>query len=159
MGAAREPDQADFDLDRFIDMFDEAMMSQDPRVIETLRKLMMIVVLTRPEVPAQGYDGGRKTGPLRRMHEDLNHLNNRMHRMDEEIRSLASRTHQAESYSKRYGFVEERTLADEKISWEQVAAKQMASQIDADVLKNLSRKINGGYTLGPETSIKGLKDA
>lgn len=150
-GAAREPDQADLDLDRFIDMFDEAMMSQDPRVIETLRKLMMIVVLTRPEVSAQGYDGGRKTGPLRRMHEDLNHLNNRMHRMEDEIQSLANRTHQAESYSKRYGFVEEKT------KWEQVAAQQMASQIDADVLKNLSRKINGGYTLGPETSIKGLK--
>jgi len=58
-GAVREPDQADFDLDRFIDMFDEAMMSSDPRVIETLRKLMMIVVLTRPETPAQGHDDGR----------------------------------------------------------------------------------------------------
>ena len=155
-GAARESDQADFDLDRFIDMFDEAMMSQDPRVIETLRKLMMIVVLTRPEIPAQVVG---RTGPLRRLYEDLNNLNSRMHRMDEEIRSLASRTHQAESYSKRYGFVEERTLADEKISWEQVAAKQMASQIDEDMKRNIIRKINAGYTLGPEQKIKGLKDA
>jgi hypothetical protein len=149
-GAAREPDQADFDLDRFIDMYDEAMMSQDPRVIETLRKLMMIVVLTRPETPAQGhdgYDGGRKTGPLRRLYEDLNHLNNRMHRMDEELSSLKHRMYSDRAATQTYD------------AWEQVAAKQMASQIDADVLKNISRKINGGYTLGPETSTKGLKDA
>ena len=137
MGAVREAEQADFDLDRFIDMFDEAMMSEDPRVIETLRKLMMIVVLTRPEIPNH-HD--RRTGPLRSLYEDFHHMNQRMHRMEEEIRSLASRTHQAESYSKRYGFVEERTLADEKIKWEQVAAKQMSSQIDADIFKKLSRK-------------------
>ena len=49
MGAARDPDQADFDLERFINMFDEAMTSKDPRVMETLRSLMMIVTLTRPE--------------------------------------------------------------------------------------------------------------
>jgi hypothetical protein len=147
-GAARELDQADFDLDHFIDMFDEAMMSRDPRVIETLRKLMMIVVLTRPEIPAQGHD--RRSGPLRRLYEDLNNLNSRMHRMDEELSSLKHRMY-ADRDTQRYGVVEE------KIKWEQVAAKQMASQIDADVLKNLSRKINGGYTLSPETSIKGLK--
>ena len=49
MSAAREKDQADFDLERFVDMFDTAMTSNDPRVVETLRKLMMIVALTRPE--------------------------------------------------------------------------------------------------------------
>ena len=49
MSAARELDQSDFDLDRFVDMFDEALTSTDPRVVETLRKLMMIVALTRPE--------------------------------------------------------------------------------------------------------------
>jgi len=48
MSAAREKDQADFDLERFVDMFDTAMTSNDPRVVETLRKLMMIVALTRP---------------------------------------------------------------------------------------------------------------
>jgi hypothetical protein len=64
MGAAREPDQADFDLDRFVDMFDEAMTSKDPRVVETLRKLLMIVALTRPETYE---DHGRRSGPLRRL--------------------------------------------------------------------------------------------
>ena len=143
-GAARESDQADFDLDRFIDMFDEAMMSQDPRVIETLRKLMMIVVLTRPEIPAQVVG---RTGPLRRLYEDLNNLNSRMHRMDEELSSLKHRMYSDRAATQTYD------------AWEQVAAKQMASQIDEDVKRNIIRKINAGYTLGPEQKIKGLKDA
>ena len=74
MGAAREKDQADFDLERFIDMFDTAMTSDDPRVVETLRKLMMIVALTAPETRKEHH---RNSGPLRRLFEDMNHLNNR----------------------------------------------------------------------------------
>lgn len=150
-GAARLPDQADFDLDRFIDMFDEAMMSQDPRVIETLRKLMMIVVLTRPEIPEEGHN--HRSGPLRRLYEDLNHLNNRMHRMEEEFNSLKHRMYSDRAATQTYGAIDGGT------SWEQVAAKQMASQIDEDVKRNIIRKINASYTLGPEQSRKGLKDA
>ena len=36
MGAAREKDQADFDLEQFIDLFDEALTSNDPRVKQAL---------------------------------------------------------------------------------------------------------------------------
>lgn len=86
MGAAREKDQADFDLERFIDMFDEAMTSRDPRVIDTLRSLMMIVTLTRPESATVPID--RNRGPLRRLFEDVNHLNRRLHTLEEELRSL-----------------------------------------------------------------------
>ena len=85
MSAMREKDQADFDLDRFIDMFDEAMTSSDPRVIETLRSLMMIVTLTRSETRM---NHGRNNGPLRRLYEDLNDLNRSMQRMHDEIRQL-----------------------------------------------------------------------
>ena len=38
--AMRDKAQADFDIDRFVDLFDKAMTSSDPRVIETLRKLI-----------------------------------------------------------------------------------------------------------------------
>lgn len=86
MMAAREKDQADFDLERFIDMFDEAMTSQDPRVIDTLRSLMMIVTLTRPE--SAGIPIDRNRGPLRRLYDDVHNINRRLQHHEEELRSL-----------------------------------------------------------------------
>ena len=141
MNAAREPDQADFDLERFIDMFDEALTSKDERVINALHSLLMMTILTKSETygtPATD----RQRGPLRRMQEDLNHLSNRLHRMEEEIGSM--RNH-----------IYDEAGGPSPARWEQVAQKQMASQIDEDMKRNLIRKINNPYTLGPEQS-KGL---
>ena len=76
MSAARDPDQSDFDLERFINMFDEALTSRDPRVIDALRGLMMMVTLTRSETRDVMED--RRTGPLRRLVEDVNALHNRI---------------------------------------------------------------------------------
>jgi hypothetical protein len=133
MSAAREPDQADFDLDRFIDLFDEAMTSKDPRVVETLRNLLMIVTLTRPETYNK-HD--RRAGPLRRLFEDMHDLNRRVNRMEEE-------QHQRErerAYPKQWPAAEDKyTLA---------TAAQMAQHIDADVMRKLSKQtaitVNGG---------------
>ena len=137
MSAARDPDQADFDLERFIDMFDVAMTSDDPRVVETLRKLMMIVALTQPEAPS-----GDFKGPLRRLFEDMNHLNRRMHRMDEEIDRINRSTRQ-EREAYHWEDQEKYTLD---------AAKNLAAQIDNDVMRKLSAQtamaINGGQING-----------
>jgi len=151
MGAAREPDQADFDLERFVDLFDEAMTSRDPRVVETLRNLLMIVALTRPETYQEH---GRRSGPLRRLFEDMHDLNRRVSRQDEEIRALSSdikRTTQPYRWE-----------AEDKYTM--TASAQMAQQIDHDVLDQLRRqqhqaamRINGGLTLGPENKAKGLR--
>jgi len=73
MSAAREKDSADFDLDRFINMFDEALTSQDPRVIDALRGLLMIVTLTRPEARTSV-----ERGPLRSLVNDVTNLNRRL---------------------------------------------------------------------------------
>jgi len=73
MSALREKDSADFDLDRFINMFDEALTSQDPRVIDALRGLLMIVALTRPEAKTSV-----ERGPLRRLVNDVTNLNRRL---------------------------------------------------------------------------------
>lgn len=132
MGAAREKDQADFDFERFVNMFDEAMTSEDPRVIETLRSLMMIVTLTRPE--SNDVYNSRK-GPLRRAFEDMNHLWKRIEQMEEELRQM----HQRMSQSER-GRWHREEMAMEKYKME--AAAQMAQSIDDDVMKNLARKIN-----------------
>jgi hypothetical protein len=146
MGAAREPDQADFDLERFIDMFDEAMTSKDPRVIETLRSLMMIVTLTRPEA-RPGHD--RNSGPLRRLFQDMHDLNRSINRIDEELRNVTNEV--------RRGLQPYRWEAEDKYTM--AGAAKMAQSIDHDVLNQLRQQqvqaakvINGGMTLGPENA-------
>lgn len=133
MGAAREKDQADFDFERFVNMFDEAMTSKDPRVMETLRSLMMIVALTRPE--SNDIHNQRK-GPLRRAFDDMNHMWKRMEQMEEELRQM----HQRMSQSERMRGSWPREEAYDKYSM--AAAAQMAQSIDQDVMQSISRKIN-----------------
>jgi hypothetical protein len=130
MSAAREPDHADFDLDRFINLFDEAMTSKDPRVIETLRSLMMIVVLTRPET-SEPFTNRR--GPLRRLFDDVNNLTNRIHRMEEELRDVQTRSSRDRVYDRVYNWdnQDKFTMA--------AAAAQQAHSIDEDFLQKLNK--------------------
>lgn len=81
MNGSRENNQPDFDLDRFIDMFDQAMVSTDPRVVDALRSLMMMVILTKPEV-ASGPVINRKQTPLRGIYDDLETLKRRMSQVE-----------------------------------------------------------------------------
>lgn len=90
MGGSREKVQADFDLERFIDMFDEALTSKDERVVNALRSLMMMVILTKPEGRDQSGDG--ENGPLRQLFDDLHNLNRRMHSMENTLSQVDYRT-------------------------------------------------------------------
>jgi len=77
-------DQSDFDLERLVDMFDEAMSSQDPRVVHALRDLMMMVALTRPEskhAPVKG----EVSGPFRKLFDAVNHLNRRVTAIEQHV--------------------------------------------------------------------------
>lgn len=77
MSGMREKDSADFDLEAFIDLFDEALTSDDPAVQKTLQHLMVIAALAR------NHDGhSERRGPLRRMYEDLQHINRRLERLE-----------------------------------------------------------------------------
>jgi hypothetical protein len=127
MSAAREKDQADFDLERFVDMFDEAMTSRDPRVIDALRGLMMIVTLTRPESRDSGLHD-RNAGPLRRLHEDVNHLHRRIERMEEQL-SRAERSQLPPQPYDPYNY------PWEKYSMQSAAAT--AAKIDQDMLEKI----------------------
>ena len=120
MGGMREKDQADFDLERFVEMFDEALMSQDPRVMKTLRDLMMIVTLTRPESRNSGLHD-RNMGPLRRVLEDMRDLNRRLIDLEGEVRSAR--------------YEKERLYPEEKYAYAQAA--QAARQMDQDVINQL----------------------
>lgn len=115
-------------------MFDEAMTSEDPRVIETLRSLMMIVTLTRPESNDTRYD---RKGPLRRSFEDMNHMWKRFEQMEEELRQMHQRITQSE---RARGMWPREEAVMEKYSM--AAAAQMAQSIDADVMQSIARKIN-----------------
>jgi hypothetical protein len=143
MSAAREKDQADFDLERFVDMFDEALISQDPRVMNALRSLMMMVTLTRPESRDSGLHD-RNHGPLRRLYEDVNHLNSRLHRMEDEVRQMRQ-AQVTEGYKKAYSY----DYPYEKYDYRMQAAQQMASKIDQDLVNQLV----GTY----QSKLKGLK--
>ena len=139
MGAAREKDQADFDLDRFIDMFDQAMVSRDPRVVDALRSLMMMVILTRPEVDAT-LAVDRQRGPLRRMYEDLGHMNSRIARIEEEIRQSQKRTSSsAWSYSNTNPWDEFDRYPNEKYATTLDAAK--IDQAILDTIMNHTKPI------------------
>ena len=130
-GGAREPDQADFDLERFIDMFDEALSSKDERVINALRSLMMIVTLTRPESRNPMRD--RQLGPLRRLHEDVNHLNRRLNDVEDILRRT-TRLPQEKAYH-----------WEEQDKYTMVAAQQVAAKMDQDIINQMKDKARGLY--------------
>lgn len=137
-GAAREKDQADFDLERFIEMFDEALTSRDPRVIDALRGLMMIVTLTRPESRDSGLHD-RNPGPLRRLYDDMNHLNRRLSRLEDDV------THTLQQRAKREVY----NWEDPYEKYSMKAAERMAQQVDQDLLNQLK--------MAAVNKVKGLK--
>lgn len=95
---SREKTQADFDLERFIDMFDEAITSKDERVVNALRSLMMMVILTKSETHSQS---DRDNGPLRQLYDDLHNLNRRITSTEESIRRIEDH-HRREYETKTY---------------------------------------------------------
>ena len=133
MGAAREPDQADFDLDRFINMFDEALTSKDERVVNALRSLMMMVILTKSE-SHRDMIGDRAEGPLRRMQQDLNNLSRRLYDLEENLRREAAYEQERNS---RFA-----QLTIEKHLMESSRIAMSQSAYDNDTMKNIAKKIN-----------------
>jgi len=79
----RQKNQADYDLERAIELFDTALTSKDERVVNALRSLMMIVTLTAPES-----DETAEHGPLRVMQLEIRELHDRVRK----IENIMSRT-------------------------------------------------------------------
>lgn len=74
----REQDQADFDLEKFVDLFDTAMSSDNPAVKRALRNLLMIAAM----VDAENTDETVRRGPLRRLVEDQQNIIRRLERVE-----------------------------------------------------------------------------
>lgn len=134
----REKDQADFDLERLIDIFDEALTSRDPRVIDTLRSLMMITALTRPESRNSGLHD-RNAGPLRRLYDDVQNLNRRLHRVENELQQVNHASRQEYAW-------------EEKEQYAIKAAAQMAQSVDNEIVRKFlaqnTAQINSGQIKG-----------
>ena len=81
MSAMREKDEADFDLERFTEMFDRAMISNDPRVKNALRQLMMMVILTDTGDHESGMR--QQVGPLRRLQSDMREMQKWIKHLDD----------------------------------------------------------------------------
>ena len=78
MGAAREKDQADFDLETFVDLFDTAISSDNPAVQRALKNLLMIAAIVNAEDP----EATMRQGPLRRVIDDQRNIIRRLDRIE-----------------------------------------------------------------------------
>jgi hypothetical protein len=80
MSASRQKDQADFDLETFVDLFDTAMSSDNPAVQRALKNLLLIAAM----VNSENTDAGLRQGPLRRVIEDQKNILRRLERVENE---------------------------------------------------------------------------
>ena len=132
MGGAREKTQDDFDLERFIQMFDDALTSDDPRVKNALQSLMMMTILTASDTP------NVKIGPLRQLYDTVNTLHRRIERVENEVidRQIRPQQVMAEQAGKQW--------PDVQAKYTMNAAQAISKNIDHELLKSFTNKINGG---------------
>jgi hypothetical protein len=83
MSTGRLKDQKDFDLEQIVQVIDAALESDDQRIKDALRALMTVTVLCTAEHPDQAIKG-----PLARLQEDYNNLNQRLSSVENDIRKL-----------------------------------------------------------------------
>ena len=154
-GAMREKDEADFDLERFTEMFDRAMTSSDPRVKNALRQLMMMVILT-DEGDHEAYMRAGP-GPLRRMQEDMREQFKWIRRLEQEIHQLKQQVlmnqtfKQTEAQSRGWPkdfehpyYGPNNTFGQAVDPKEYQAALQSGVNLSQSALRDISVKINSG---------------
>jgi hypothetical protein len=137
-GAMREKDSSDYELERFVEMFDYALTTDDPRVKNALRQLMMMVVLTSNDHEDDSRDR-RHRGPLRSMQQDLGDLARTTMRLSEELQSVKNQLDLLRSQPQ---------TAKEYFEKEYYANSTVAQNISATDLRDLNIKINGGVLPG-----------
>ncbi len=154
MSAMREKDSSDYELERFIEMFDYALTTDDPRVKNALRQLMMMVILTSNEHEDDSGDR-RHRGPLRRMQQDLNDLARSTMRLNEELQYIKNTLELLRSgqSSGGGGFRAQDVHAQAQTAkeyWEKeyYANNAVVRNISATDLRDLNIKINGGVLPG-----------
>jgi hypothetical protein len=150
-GAMREKDAADFDLERFTEMFDRAMTSSDPRVKNALRQLMMMVILT----DEGDHEAKQRAshGPIRRLQEEMREQFRWIKRLEDQVQSLKNQLsynemskaqggYRAQDYNLKYGDTTSGQMVDPKEYWNSVIAqKSTSAEIPASALQGLNIKV------------------
>ncbi len=151
-GAMREKDAADYDLERFTEMFDQALTSNDPRVKNALRQLMMMVILT--DTDDQEGEQRSRHGPLRRMQEDMRDQFKWIRRLEQELETLKKQVsynemqrqggagYRAQDYNLKYAENTAGMAVDPNTYWNSVIAqKSSGAQIPDSSLRGLNIKV------------------
>lgn len=151
-GAVREKDAADYDLESFVEMFDQALTSDDPRVKNALRQLMMMVILT----DTNDHEGQTRSkhGPLRRMQEDMRDQFKWIQRLEQEIEKLKQSItyndmqrqggagYRAQDYNLKYAENTAGMAVDPNTYWNSVIAQKLpTAQIPDSSLRGLNIKV------------------
>jgi len=150
-GAMREKDSGDYDLERLTELFDEALTSNDPRVKNALRQLMMMVILTSEdhEDKDKGLYGRR--GPMRRMQEDLNDLRRIVSDLRNEIQNLQKMNAWGGGY--RSGAV-----GAEQVRWPQTQSQSNGTGANAISAADYWKQIEAGAKYEAQISEDALRD-
>lgn len=148
----REKDAADYDLERFTEMFDQALTSDDPRVKNALRQLMMVVILT--DTTDHEDKQRSKHGPLRRMQEDMREQFRWIQRLEQEVEIVKKQLsyhemqrqhgagYRAQDYGLKYTDSTSGQMVDPKEYWNSVTAQKSSSvEIPASALRGLNIKV------------------
>ncbi len=152
-GAMREKDSSDYDLERLTELFDEALTSDDPRVKNALRQLMMMVILTGDDHEDKDKGMYGRRGPMRRMQEDLNDLRRAVADLKHEIQTLQKQAAWGGGYrvADHTGGMKAQDSGAAISARDYWASVANPAQISDDALRGLN------IAIAPAT--KGLKDA
>ena len=85
--AVRERDQADFDLERFVELFDECMTSDNPAVKKAFNNLLLVASIANSDTRNLPV----RQGPLRRVFEDQRDIIRRIERLEDKMLREADR--------------------------------------------------------------------
>lgn len=79
-----DENNSDFDLEKFVDLFDTAMSSTNPAVQRAFKNLLLVSTIVDSDKTKESI----VTGPLRRLVEDVKHLSSRVQTLEYKVTSL-----------------------------------------------------------------------
>ena len=79
-------DSEDFDLEKFVDLFDTAMSSDNPSVKRAFRNLLMVTTI----VDSESSQDWRDKGPLRSLVDEHRYIMQRLASLEQQLQSMTS---------------------------------------------------------------------